>query len=134
MTKVLAIEGIGEAYAKKLQETGVKTVEALLAQGASASGRKEIAEKTGINGDHILTWVNHADLFRIKGIAEEYSDLLEAAGVDSVPELAQRKAENLLAKLVAINQEKKRVRKLPTQSQVADWIEQAKQLPRVVTH
>jgi len=134
MTKLTGIEGIGKVYAQKLEEAGIATTEALLKQGASPKGRKEIAEKTGISGKLILEWVNHADLFRIKGIGEEYADLLEAAGVDTVPELAQRNPENLYQKLAAVNQEKELVRKLPGQAQVSAWIEQAKGLPRVVTY
>jgi len=134
MAKIMAIEGIGEVYAQRLQEAGIRTTQALLEKGASPQGRKEIAEKTGITGTLILEWVNHADLFRIKGVGEEYSDLLEAAGVDTVPELAQRNPEHLYQKLVEVNQEKKLVRRLPTQAQVSDWIEQSKQLPRVVTY
>ena len=134
MAKLTKVEGIGESYAQKLQEGGIATTQALLKKGASPKGRKEIAEKTDISEKLILDWVNHADLFRIKGVGEEYSDLLEAAGVDTVPELAQRNPENLRQKLVAVNQEKELVRQLPTQAQVSDWIEQAKQLPRVITH
>jgi len=134
MTKLVAVEGIGEAYAQKLLAVGIATVEALLKQGASPKGRQGIAEKTGIAEKLILEWVNRVDLFRIKGVGEEYSDLLEVAGVDTVSELAQRNPENLFQKLVAANQEKKRVRKLPTQGQVGDWVEQAKKLPRVVTY
>jgi predicted flap endonuclease-1-like 5' DNA nuclease len=134
MAKIMAIEGVGEVYAQKLQEAGIRTTQALLEKGASPQGRKEIAEKTGITGTLILEWVNHADLFRIKGVGEEYSDLLEAAGVDTVPELAQRNPEHLYQKLVEVNQEKKLVRQLPTGGQVSDWIEQAKRMPRVVTY
>jgi predicted flap endonuclease-1-like 5' DNA nuclease len=134
MAKLTEIEGIGKVYAQKLQEAGVETTEELLEQGASPKGREEIAEKTGISRKLILEWVNLADLFRIKGIGEEYTDLLEEAGVDTVPELAQRNPENLYQKLVAINQEKKLVRRLPGQDQVSDWIGQAKQLPRVITY
>ena len=134
MAKITAIEGVGEVYAQKLREAGIRTTQALLEKGASPQGRTEIAEKTGITGTLILEWVNHADLFRIKGVGEEYSDLLEEAGVDTVPELAQRNPEHLYQKLVAVNQEKKLVRQLPTQGQVSDWIEQAKQLPRVITY
>ena len=134
MAKIIDIEGIGEVYAQKLAGVGLTTVEALLEAGASAKGRQALEEKTGISKKLILEWVNHADLYRIKGVAEEYSDLLEEAGVDTVPELAQRNAENLYAKLVETNAAKELVRRLPTQSQVADWIEQAKALPRVVTH
>ena len=134
MTKLVVVEGIGEVYAQKLLAAGIATIEALLEQGASPKGRQGICEKAGIAESLILEWVNRVDLFRIKGVGEEYSDLLEAAGVDTVPELAQRNPENLYQKLVAANQEKKRVRKLPTQAQVGDWVEQAKNLPRVVTH
>ena len=134
MAKLTEIEGVGEAYAQKLQEAGIKTTQALLEKGASLKGRKEIAEKSGISETLILRWANHVDLFRVEGVGEEYSDLLEVAGVDTIPELAQRNAERLYQKLVAVNQEKKRVRKLPTQAQVSDWIEQAKQLPRVITY
>ena len=134
MAKLTKVEGIGEAYAQKLQEAGVATTQALLKKGASPKGRREIAEKTDISEELILEWVNHADLFRIKGVGEEYSDLLEAAGVDTVPELAQRNPENLYQKLVAVNQEKELVRQLPTQAQVSDWIAQAKRLPRVITY
>jgi predicted flap endonuclease-1-like 5' DNA nuclease len=134
MTKLLEVEGIGEVYAAKLTDAGIGTAQALLKAGATPKGRKEIAEKSGISDKLLLTWVNHVDLFRIKGVGEEYADLLERAGVDTVLELAQRKAENLLEKMTAVNEEKKLVRRLPVLSVVADWIEQAKQLPRVVTY
>lgn len=134
MAKLEQVEGIGEVYAQTLREAGVATTGALLEQGATSKGREAIAEKTGISGKLILEWVNHVDLFRIKSVGEEYADLLEEAGVDTVPELAQRNPENLYQKLVAVNQEKKLVRKLPGQAQVSDWVEQAKSLPRVITY
>jgi predicted flap endonuclease-1-like 5' DNA nuclease len=134
MAKLVEIEGVGETYAQKLQAAGIQTTQALLDQGSSPQGRKQIAEKTGISEALILRWVNHVDLFRIKSVGEEYADLLEAAGVDTVPELAQRNPENLYQKLVAVNQEKKRVRRLPDQARVSNWVEQAKQLPRVITY
>lgn len=134
MAKIIDVEGIGKVYAEKLKEAGLSTVEALLKMGASPHGRKEIEEKTGISHKLILEWVNLADLFRIQGIGEEYSDLLEEAGVDTVVELAQRNAENLHQKLVEINQQKKLVRQVPGLSQVTKWVEQAKILPRVVTY
>ena len=134
MAKIVDVEGIGEVYAGKLVEAGVVTTNALLKQGATAGGRKDLAEKTGISKDLILEWVNHVDLYRIKGVASEYSDLLEEAGVDTVPELAQRNAENLFAKLVEVNEAKKLVRRLPVLSQVQDWVAQAKQLPRVIEY
>lgn len=134
MTKLLEVEGIGEVYEKKLKEAGVKSLEALLEIGASPKGRKELAEKSGISGDLILRWVNHADLFRIRGVGEEYSDLLEAAGVDTVIELAQRNPENLFKKLVEVNQAKALVRRVPTPVQVTAWVEQAANLERKITY
>lgn len=134
MPNIITIEGIGEVYAGKLREAGLKSTEALLEAGNTPQGRKEVAERTGLTGKQILEWVNRADLYRIKGVAEEYSDLLEVAGVDTVPELAQRNPENLFEKLKAVNEEKKAVRRLPTQRQVADWVEQAKNLPRIVSY
>ena len=128
------VEGIGEVYAGKLQEVGVDSPQALLERGATSQGRKELAEATGISGTLILEWVNHVDLYRIKGVGSEYADLLEEAGVDTVVELAQRNPANLFEKLSAINAEKQLVRKLPTASQVEDWVTQAKDLPRVVTY
>ena len=134
MTKLLVIEGIGDVYAQKLQQVGVQTVEALLERGATPQGRQELAEVTGLGNKRILEWVNHADLFRIKGIGEEYSDLLEEAGVDTVPELAQRTPANLYAKMQEVNAEKKLVRRVPPLSSVRSWIEQAKALPRIVLY
>jgi predicted flap endonuclease-1-like 5' DNA nuclease len=134
MTKLLLIEGIGPIYAQKLQEAGVQTIEALLERGSTPQGRQELAEVTELGNHRILEWVNHADLFRIKGVGEEYSDLLEEAGVDTVPELAQRNADNLFAKLKEVNAEKELVRRLPPLSAVQSWIEQAKQLPRVIQY
>jgi predicted flap endonuclease-1-like 5' DNA nuclease len=134
MAKLIAIEGIGEVYAQKLNEAGLQTTEDLLEAGSTPKGREELAEKTGIGGKLILEWTNLADLFRIKGIGEEYSDLLEEAGVDTVPELAQRNAANLHATLAEVNAEKSLVRRLPAASQVADWVEQAKALPRAISY
>ncbi|HEY9086793.1 MAG TPA: DUF4332 domain-containing protein [Anaerolineaceae bacterium] len=134
MASIIDIEGIGEAFVKKLSAAGINTVEKLLDRGCNPQGRKEIEEATGIAHSLILQWVNHADLFRIKGVGSEYSDLLEAAGVDTVPELAQRVAENLHKKLVEVNEQKKIVRQLPTPAQVADWVEQAKKLPRIIAY
>ncbi len=134
MAKLTKVEGIGEAYAEKLAAMGITTTDALLEKGATPQGRKEIAEKTGISPKLILRWVNHVDLFRIKGVGEEYADLLEMAGVDTVPELAQRNPQNLHKKMSAVNAEKKLVRQLPGLNQVREWIEQAKRLPRKITY
>jgi len=134
MAKLIDVEGIGPVYAQKLKAAGIATTNVLLQQGATPKGRKSIAEKTGISDALILTWVNHVDLFRIKGVGEEYADLLEKAGVDTVVELAQRKAENLFEKMGQVNEKKRLVRRLPTLAQVKGWIEQAKKLPRAVSY
>ncbi|NLV73121.1 MAG: DUF4332 domain-containing protein [Chloroflexi bacterium] len=134
MAKVIDVEGIGPKYAAKLQEAGIYTTDALLQAGATANGRKQLADKTGISAKLILEWTNHVDLWRIKGVGEEYSDLLEEAGVDTVVELAQRVPANLLEKMTAVNAAKKLVRKMPTLAMVTSWVEQAKTLPRVITY
>jgi predicted flap endonuclease-1-like 5' DNA nuclease len=134
MASILKIEGIGPVYREKLMDYGIRTVEALLKQGASPSGRRDISMGTGISSGLILEWVNHADLWRIKGVAEEYSDLLEEAGVDTVVELAQRVPANLHRKMTEVNMMKRLVRQLPSEKQVADWVSQAKMMPRVVTY
>ncbi len=134
MANVVDIEGVGPAYAKKLEAAGVKTTDELLKMGATPKGRKELAEKSGITETLILEWVNRVDLYRIKGIGSEYSDLLEASGVDTVVELATRKPENLVTKMTEINETKHLVRKLPTLAQVQDWVKQAKELPRAVSY
>ena len=128
------IEGIGPANAEKLSKAGIKTVGAMLKKGATPKGRKEIAEKSGLSKEKILDFVNMADLFRIKGVGTQYSELLEAAGVDTVKELAQRNADNLHKAMVETNQAKKLVRVVPAKSQVSDWVAQAKKLPRVVEY
>ena len=114
MAKLEYVEGIGETYAGKLRAAGVTSTDKLLQQGATAKGRKEIAEKAEISDKLVLEWVNHVDLFRVKGVGQEYADLLEEAGVDTVPELAQRNAENLYQKMVEVNDcQKTLVRVLP---------------------
>lgn len=134
MTKLQTIEGIGDTYAEKLEQAGIASLEALLEQCKTPKGRADLAERSGINDKLVLKWANRADLFRVKGIGEEYGDLLEIAGVDTVPELAQRNAENLYNKMAEVNAERNLVRRLPSQNQVADWVEQAKQLPRMLTY
>ena len=134
MAKLTDIEGVGPAYSQKLKKAGISSTDALLNKGATAKGRQAIADKSGISGKRILRWVNHADLFRLDGVAGEYAELLEAAGVDTVPELAQRNAENLCQKLAEVNEAQKLVRVVPVQTQVEQWVEQAKNLPRIVTH
>ena len=134
MSHLSDIEGIGESYSTVLKLAGITSLENLLDTCCNKKGRKEIAEKTGINENSILNWVNRADLARVKGVSTQYADLLEFAGVDTVPELSHRKADNLHTRIVEINDEKKLVRKVPSLTQVEDWVAQAKELPRVVTY
>jgi predicted flap endonuclease-1-like 5' DNA nuclease len=134
MPNVIHIEGIGEVYARKLLDAGVPTTEALLEAGATPQGREALFEKTGIGHGLIRKWVNRADLFRIKGIGEQYSDLLAAAGVETVLELAQRVPEHLHQKLVETNEAKRLVRHVPSLEHVAEWVEQALKLPRMVSY
>ena len=134
MAKLSLIEGIGEAYELKLNEVGIKSIEGLLDACEKKKGRDGLDEKTGISDKLILKWGNRADLDRINGVGSEYADLLEAAGVDTVPELATRKPENLHKKMLEVNDAKKLVRKVPTLKQVEDWVEQAGKLPRVLNY
>ena len=132
--KVEEIEGIGPAYARKLSRSGIRTTDELLDMGSTKKGRRELARRTGISETIILEWVNMADLFRIKGIGEEYSELLKEAGVNTVVQLARRNPENLQKTLVGVNDTKKLVRRPPSLSQTEDWVEQAKILPRKVEY
>jgi predicted flap endonuclease-1-like 5' DNA nuclease len=128
------VEGIGPVFAAKLKDVGINNVLDLLRSGATRKGRADLAEKSGIAGKQILEWVNHADLYRVKGVGSEYADLLEAAGVDTVPELAQRNPVKLLEKMLATNEEKRLVRRPPHASEVEDWVGQAKSLPRIIQY
>lgn len=132
--KVEKIEGIGPAYGAKLEAVGIKTTDDLLEKCSNPKGRKETAEKTGIKEAAILKWANMADLMRISGIGEEYSELLEAAGVDTVKELKHRNPENLAAKMEEINDEKKLTRAVPSPKEVTRWVEQAKSLEPKLTY
>lgn len=140
MASIDTIEGIGLAKAKKLRAAGIRSCEALLKRGATKKGRNEVAAATGYSAGSILEWVNRADLMRVRGVGSEYSDLLEAAGVDSVKELRRRNAANLTTKMIEVNDAKiKRtkksiVRQVPAQSMVERWVAHAKTLPPVVTH
>ncbi len=134
MTALKDIEGIGPSLASKLKRAGVGSVQQLLRKGCSAAGRRAIAEAAGIDSGRVLRFVNHADLMRIRGVGGEYSELLEAAGVDSVPELAQRSVTNLNERMRQINAQRRLVRALPSEGRVADWVKQARALPRMVSH
>ena len=129
------VEGIGDTFAQKLREAGVGSTDDLLAQAASASGREKLAEATGVSEKQLLKWVNHVDLMRIDGVGAEYAELLEAAGVDSCAELAQRNAANLAQTFQELDAARPdTVRRVPSEDTVSGWIAQAKKLGKVVSH
>ncbi|MCQ2269206.1 MAG: DUF4332 domain-containing protein [Bacteroidaceae bacterium] len=132
--KIEQVEGIGEVYAAKLAEVGIKTTEDLLEQCAAAAGRKKVEEATGISHKLILKWTNHADLFRIKGIAGQFAELLEAAGVDTVKEFRHRVPANLHPKLVEVNEAKNLCNRVPAVTELEKMIEQAKELEPLITY
>ncbi len=130
------IEGIGPAYGAKLKAAGITTTEKLLEKGATKKGRQELAKETEISESLILTWTNHADLFRIKGVAGQFAELLEAGGVDTVKEFKMRVAENLHKKLVEVNEAggKRICGRVPSVVELQKMIDQAKELPAVMTY
>jgi len=128
------IEGIGSAYAEKLSNAGITKTGELLEKCATPKGRKEVAGQTGVSEALVLKWTNMADLMRISGVAEEYSELLEAAGVDTVKELKNRNPENLAAKMVEVNEQKNLTRQIPSAAQVTKWVEQATELEPILTY
>jgi len=132
--KIETIEGIGPVYTTKLCDVGVFTTDELLAAGASRKGREELVEKTGISSKLILRWVNMADLMRVPGIGEEYSELLEAAGVDTVKELRNRNPNNLYNAMIVANNQKKLVRRVPHLTEVQSWVQAAKELDVRMTY
>ena len=132
--KIEQIEGIGAAYAEKLNAAGVKTTEDLLEKCASRKGRLAMAEETGISAKLILKWTNHADLFRINGIAGQFAELLEAAGVDTVKEFRHRVPANLQPKLEAVNAEKNLCNRVPSVTELEKMIAQAKELQPLITY
>lgn len=132
--KVIDIEGVGAVYAEKLAASGIVTTEQLLEKCAAPAGRKALAEETGISEKVVLRWANHADLFRVKGVGPQFAELLEAAGVDTVKELAHRNAENLAAKMAEVNAEKNLVNRVPVASEIQRMVDYAKELPGVLTY
>lgn len=134
MAALVSIEGIGERHAAQLAEARIGTTQTLLARGATRAGRKQIAGLARLTPKQVLRWVNRADLFRIRGVGEEYSDLLEATGVDTVPELSRRNPVSLVRQMHQVNERRHLVRRMPALSQVERWIGEAKVLPRVVRY
>ncbi len=132
--KIEDIEGIGPVMGEKMREAGINNTDKLLENTKTKTQRKALAEATGISEKLILKFANMCDLFRIHGVGPEFAELLEAAGVDTVPELAQRKAENLAAKMEEVNAEKSLTRKVPSVVDVEKWVAQAKELPRALEY
>lgn len=132
--KIEQVEGIGAVYAEKLAAVGIKTTEDLLAQCANSAGRKKVEEETGISHKLILKWTNHADLFRINGIAGQFAELLEAAGVDTVKEFRHRVPANLQPKLVEVNEQKNLCNRVPSVAELEKMIAQAKELEPLITY
>jgi len=132
--KIIDIEGVGDVYAEKLIAAGIKDTDALLAKCVKPAGRKALEAETGITGKLILKWTNHADLMRINGIGPQFSELLEAAGVDTVKELQHRVPANLQKKLEEVNAEKNLVNRVPALAEVEKMVAQAKELPPAVEY
>ena len=132
--KIIDIEGIGETYAAKLNAAGVKTTDDLLKQCATKSGRKKMAEASGISEKLILKWTNHADLFRINGVAGQFAELLEAAGVDTIKEFRHRVPANLHAKMEEVNAAKNLVNRVPSVKEIEKMVAQAKEMEPVVKY
>lgn len=128
------IEGIGRVMAEKLGAAEITNTDQLLERGSTPEGRKQIAEVAGIGRAKILKWVNMADLFRIRGVGSEFAELLESAGVDTVSELATRRADNLAARMAEVNERRKLTRRVPSVDLVTGWVDQARALPRKVEH
>ena len=134
MAKLVDIEGVGPVNARKLLKAGVRSTGSLLKKGGTRQGREEIVKVSGIDKDLILQWINHVDLFRIKGVASEFADLLEAAGVDTVVELSKRDAKKLVGALAKASAKGNLTNRVPTLKMVQKWITQAKKLPRAVSY
>ena len=146
-TPKLAIIGLGYVglplaveFAKKRSVVGFDINQAridALKTGHDATlevSDEELAEATGLSSAQVLKFANMADLYRIHGVGSDYAQLLEAAGVDTVPALARRAPANLAATLAQVNEEKKLTRRVPPEADVAKWVEQAKELPRVLEY
>ena len=134
MASIDTIEGISHKQATSLRKARIRTVEALLKKGSTRKGRRAVAAATGVGEKLILEWVNRADLMRVRGVGEEYSDLLEAAGVDTVKELRRRNPGNLLASMMELNTKEHLVRRLPTETMVQRWVEHAGELEPIVKY
>ncbi len=134
MASIDTIEGIGIQNARKLRKAGIRTTEALLKRAGTRKGRRHLSAEIKVSEKLVLEWVNRADLMRVRGVGEEYSDLLESAGIDTVKELRRRNPASLLSKIVETNGSRSLVRRLPTAAMVERWVEHAKELPEAVSY
>ncbi len=134
MATIDTIEGLDHKQATRLRKARIRTTEALLKTASTKKGRRDLSQRTGLPERSILEWVNRADLMRVKGVGEEYSDLLEAAGVDTIKELRRRNPRNLLSTMVEVNHKKRLVRRLPTEEMVSRWVDFAKTLDPIVRY
>jgi predicted flap endonuclease-1-like 5' DNA nuclease len=131
---IIDIEGIGASFKKKLHAQNIQTTDDLLRTCGSKKGRETLSAQSGIGEKNLLEWTNLADLMRVKGVGEEYADLLEEAGVDTVKELAARNAESLSAAMKVCNQKKKLAKRVPSPITTTKWIAEAKKLKPMVSH
>lgn len=134
MAKISEIESIGPDNARRLEAMGIETTEEFLERGTTTRGRHDLADRTGINDHLILEWVNHLDLARVQGLVWEYADLLEEAGVETMAELAQSNPAALSKRIAEVSQQKGLNRQLPSEPEVAAWVDQAKELPKVIQY
>ncbi|MGD2144816.1 MAG: DUF4332 domain-containing protein [Anaerolineae bacterium] len=133
MAEVTEIGGIGQVYAQRLAEARIGTTQVLLKRGATSEGREKIAKKAGVSARRVLTWVNKADLMRIKGVGKEYANLLDAAAVHTVKQLAQQRPDRVTEKLLTVNEERYLVQRVPGQETVEEWIKAARHLPPILS-
>ena len=134
MATIDAIAGLDPKSATRFRKSRVRTTEALLKRAATRRGRKDLAASTKLEEKQILIWLHRADLMRVKGIGSEYSDLLEAAGVDTIKELRRRNPVSLTKKMIQINESRMLVQRLPTEGMVERWIDHASQLEPIIIH
>ena len=129
-TQLNDLRGITDETADKLKDLKIKDSDQLLEATKMPLQRKSLAEQLGIPQQEVLRLANSADLSRINGVGGAFSDLLEKAGVDTVKELAMRRADNLHSKIIEINDKESLVKQVPSTTQVETWVTEAKALPR----
>lgn len=132
--KIEDVEGIGPTIGGKLRASGIKDTDSFLTGAKTPKQRKALAEKSGLTEKQVLKFANMVDLYRVNGVGSEFAELLEASGVDTVPELARRNAGELAKKMADVGKAKKMTRRVPSEADVSKWIAQAKALPRALEY